>query len=247
MLVSDAVAAALAELGADTVFGVVGSGNFHVTNALIARGARFVAARHEGGAACMADGWARTAGRPGLALRAPGPGADQRADRHHRGGQEPHAAAGARRGRGRRGGAVQLPHRRGRARRRRRRGAGAAALPRLGRRRRRARLPDRAAGAAHRGAGHAAGRAGGACDPPARSPAGPPLGPPAPAAEAATAWLAAAGGGQRGRCSSPGGARGGGARARRRTWNGSRTPAARCSPPRPRPRACSGAARGTWT
>jgi thiamine pyrophosphate-dependent acetolactate synthase large subunit-like protein len=39
MLVSEAVGAALAELGADTVFGVVGSGNFHVTNALIARSA----------------------------------------------------------------------------------------------------------------------------------------------------------------------------------------------------------------
>ena len=45
------------------VFGVVGSGNFHVTNALIAGGARFVAARHEGGATVMADAWARTAGR----------------------------------------------------------------------------------------------------------------------------------------------------------------------------------------
>ena len=33
MLVADAVADALAGLGADTVFGVVGSGNFHVTNA----------------------------------------------------------------------------------------------------------------------------------------------------------------------------------------------------------------------
>ena len=64
MLVSEAVGAALAELGVDTVFGVVGSGNFHVTNALVARGARYVAARHEGGAACMADGWARQTGRP---------------------------------------------------------------------------------------------------------------------------------------------------------------------------------------
>ena len=41
MLVSEAVGAALAELGVDTVFGVVGSGNFHVTNALVARGARY--------------------------------------------------------------------------------------------------------------------------------------------------------------------------------------------------------------
>jgi acetolactate synthase I/II/III large subunit len=74
MLVSEAVGAALADLGADTVFGVVGSGNFHVTNALVARGARFVAARHEGGAACMADGWARQAGRPGIVSVHQGPG-----------------------------------------------------------------------------------------------------------------------------------------------------------------------------
>ena len=74
MLVSDAVGAVLADLGADTVFGVVGSGNFHVTNALITRGAQFYAARHEGGAACMADGWARTAGRPALLSVHQGPG-----------------------------------------------------------------------------------------------------------------------------------------------------------------------------
>jgi acetolactate synthase I/II/III large subunit len=74
MLVSDAVAAVLAEYGADTVFGVVGSGNFHVTNALIARGARFIAARHECGAATMADGWARTTGRPGIVSVHQGPG-----------------------------------------------------------------------------------------------------------------------------------------------------------------------------
>src|SRR5256885_4732463 len=74
MLVSEAAGAVLTGLGADTVFGVVGSGNFHVTNALIARGARFVAARHEGGAACMADGWARAAGRPGILSVHQGPG-----------------------------------------------------------------------------------------------------------------------------------------------------------------------------
>ena len=74
MRVTEAVAATLAGLGADTVFGVVGSGNFHVTNALISQGARYVAARHEGGAACMADGWARTAGRTGLLSVHQGPG-----------------------------------------------------------------------------------------------------------------------------------------------------------------------------
>jgi len=74
MLVTDAVATVLTDLGADTVFGVVGSGNFHVTNALISRGARFVAARHECGAASMADGWARLAGRPAILSVHQGPG-----------------------------------------------------------------------------------------------------------------------------------------------------------------------------
>jgi thiamine pyrophosphate-dependent acetolactate synthase large subunit-like protein len=74
MRVSEAVAAVLAELGADTAFGVVGSGNFHVTNALTARGVRYVAARHEGGAASMADGWARMTGRPGILTVHQGPG-----------------------------------------------------------------------------------------------------------------------------------------------------------------------------
>jgi thiamine pyrophosphate-dependent acetolactate synthase large subunit-like protein len=74
MLVSDAVGTALAGLGAGTVFGVVGSGNFHVTNALIAHGARFVAARHECGAACMADAWARGTGHVGILSVHQGPG-----------------------------------------------------------------------------------------------------------------------------------------------------------------------------
>ena len=72
--VTEAVAEVLAKLGADTVFGVVGSGNFVVTNALIQRGARYVAARHEGGAAVMADAWARLTGRPGIVSVHQGPG-----------------------------------------------------------------------------------------------------------------------------------------------------------------------------
>lgn len=62
MLVADAVGAALVAAGIDHVFGVVGSGNFHVTNAMVRAGARFVAARHEGGAATMADAYARNSG-----------------------------------------------------------------------------------------------------------------------------------------------------------------------------------------
>ncbi len=60
MSVAEAVGRALAGLGVRQVFGVVGSGNFHVTNALVESGARFVAARHETGAAMMADAYART-------------------------------------------------------------------------------------------------------------------------------------------------------------------------------------------
>ncbi|SFO74136.1 Acetolactate synthase large subunit [Geodermatophilus dictyosporus] len=60
--VAQAVGAALVRCGVGAVFGVVGSGNFAVTNAMVAAGARYVAARHEGGAATMADAYARTSG-----------------------------------------------------------------------------------------------------------------------------------------------------------------------------------------
>lgn len=63
MIVARAVGHALAGAGVDHVFGVVGSGNFHLTDALTQGGARFVAARHEGGAATMADAYARMTGR----------------------------------------------------------------------------------------------------------------------------------------------------------------------------------------
>jgi thiamine pyrophosphate-dependent acetolactate synthase large subunit-like protein len=61
--VAELVGRTLAGLGAGTAFGVVGSGNFEVTNALRAGGVRFVAARHEGGAASMADAYARISGK----------------------------------------------------------------------------------------------------------------------------------------------------------------------------------------
>src|SRR5256884_6417224 len=74
MRVAEAGGRGLAGLGVNTVFGVVGSGNFHVTNAPVGRGARFVAARHEGGATVMADAWARTTGVPGVVTVHQGPG-----------------------------------------------------------------------------------------------------------------------------------------------------------------------------
>ncbi|MEQ3549796.1 thiamine pyrophosphate-binding protein [Pseudonocardia nematodicida] len=60
--VAEAVGRALAAAGVGRVFGVVGSGNFHVTNALAGAGVPFVATRHEMGAATMADAWSRTSG-----------------------------------------------------------------------------------------------------------------------------------------------------------------------------------------
>ncbi|MFI9591064.1 thiamine pyrophosphate-binding protein [Nonomuraea sp. NPDC052265] len=69
-----AVGRALAERGVRTAFGVVGSGNFHVTNALVEHGVRFVAARHEGGAATMADAYARMSGEVAVVTVHQGPG-----------------------------------------------------------------------------------------------------------------------------------------------------------------------------
>lgn len=74
MKVAEAVGRALTASGIDHVFGVVGSGNFHLTNAMVAAGARFVAARHEGGAATMADAYARTSGSVAALSVHQGPG-----------------------------------------------------------------------------------------------------------------------------------------------------------------------------
>jgi acetolactate synthase I/II/III large subunit len=60
--VAEAVGRTLVALGVRQAFGVVGSGNFHVTNAMLEAGAGYLAARHEGGAATMADAYARVSG-----------------------------------------------------------------------------------------------------------------------------------------------------------------------------------------
>ncbi|KHL18924.1 thiamine pyrophosphate-dependent acetolactate synthase large subunit-like protein [Mumia flava] len=62
MHVAEAVGRALVDAGVTHAYGVVGSGNFHLTNAMVDAGARFVATRHEGGAATAADAYARTSG-----------------------------------------------------------------------------------------------------------------------------------------------------------------------------------------
>ncbi|MEU7885412.1 thiamine pyrophosphate-binding protein [Microbispora bryophytorum] len=74
MNVAEAVGAVLAALGVRAAFGVVGSGNFHVTNSLVENGVRYVAARHEGGAATMADAYARMSGEVAVLTVHQGPG-----------------------------------------------------------------------------------------------------------------------------------------------------------------------------
>ncbi len=72
--VADTVGATIASLGVTDAFGILGSGNLVVTNALTNGGARFHHARHEGGAICMADGFARVTGRLAVCSVHQGPG-----------------------------------------------------------------------------------------------------------------------------------------------------------------------------
>ncbi len=61
--VAELVGRTLAQLGVAQIFGVIGSGNFHVTNSLRMHGVPYIATRHEAGAITMADGFARTSGQ----------------------------------------------------------------------------------------------------------------------------------------------------------------------------------------
>ena len=74
MQVSEAIGRVLVDCGVDVFFGLVGSGNFTVTNALHAAGAVYYSARHEGGAVMMADGYARACGKIGVVSVHQGPG-----------------------------------------------------------------------------------------------------------------------------------------------------------------------------
>ncbi|HEX6261682.1 MAG TPA: thiamine pyrophosphate-binding protein [Actinomycetota bacterium] len=74
MRLAEAIGLALAKLEVRDAFGLLGSGNFLVTQAMVDRGVRFVAARHESAAVSMADGYARVSGRPGVVTVHQGPG-----------------------------------------------------------------------------------------------------------------------------------------------------------------------------
>jgi thiamine pyrophosphate-dependent acetolactate synthase large subunit-like protein len=74
MRVSEAIGGVLVEGGVEAYFGLAGSGNFAVLNALHEAGAAFYSSRHETGAVMMADGYARASGKPGVASVHQGPG-----------------------------------------------------------------------------------------------------------------------------------------------------------------------------
>jgi acetolactate synthase I/II/III large subunit len=69
-----AVGQALADEGVRAAFGVVGNGNFLAVAGLMAGGARYVAARHEGGAVAMADAYYRATGDVAVCTTTYGPG-----------------------------------------------------------------------------------------------------------------------------------------------------------------------------
>src|SRR5919112_328336 len=75
MKVYEAVAETLHRLGADTVFGLVGSGNFRLIDHLTRQcSVAYHAARHEAAAVAMADGYARVSGKLGVCTVHQGPG-----------------------------------------------------------------------------------------------------------------------------------------------------------------------------
>jgi thiamine pyrophosphate-dependent acetolactate synthase large subunit-like protein len=72
----DLVVEALRREGVRRVFGIPGLHNLTIYDALLRQGEiRHVLARHEAGAAFMADGYARAGGEPGVVLVTTGPGA----------------------------------------------------------------------------------------------------------------------------------------------------------------------------
>ena len=62
----EAVVAALRNEGVEVVFGIPGTYNLGIYDALYDSSIRHILARHEGGAAMMADGYARASGQPGV-------------------------------------------------------------------------------------------------------------------------------------------------------------------------------------
>ncbi|MFQ5875319.1 MAG: thiamine pyrophosphate-binding protein [Dehalococcoidia bacterium] len=71
-----AVVEALRAEGVEVVFALPGNQIMHVYDGFVdTPDVRLITVRHEQTAAFMADGYARTTGKPGVALVVPGPGA----------------------------------------------------------------------------------------------------------------------------------------------------------------------------
>lgn len=71
---SDLVAQALKRENTEVVFTLSGMPNFGIYEAMVREGIRLIDVRHEQAAVLMAQGYARSTGRPGVALVVPGPG-----------------------------------------------------------------------------------------------------------------------------------------------------------------------------
>ncbi|KAB2956281.1 MAG: hypothetical protein F9K19_07920, partial [Rhizobiaceae bacterium] len=72
--VGEALISLLEAHGVDTVFGIPGVHTVELYRGLAGSRIRHITPRHEQGAAFMADGYARAAGRPGVAFVITGPG-----------------------------------------------------------------------------------------------------------------------------------------------------------------------------
>ncbi|MBS7651687.1 MAG: biosynthetic-type acetolactate synthase large subunit [Candidatus Bathyarchaeia archaeon] len=72
---AEAFVKALKREGVETIFGLPGGAILPICDALYDSDIRFILARHEQGAAHMADGYARASGRVGVCLATSGPGA----------------------------------------------------------------------------------------------------------------------------------------------------------------------------
>jgi acetolactate synthase I/II/III large subunit len=68
------IARVTAQTGTDAFFGLSGSGNFHLTHELTNAGLTYYAGTHEAACVAMADGYARTSGKLGVATLHQGPG-----------------------------------------------------------------------------------------------------------------------------------------------------------------------------
>lgn len=75
MLVYEAVGKVMRQLGVDTVFGLLGNGNFRMVQHMTENhNVSYYGARHETSAVSMADGYARATGRLGVCTVTQGPG-----------------------------------------------------------------------------------------------------------------------------------------------------------------------------